>query len=261
MYDPPELRDAIDAWWSGLARALRREGIRAVPDRLTRGAPAQVLWGAPDLLITQVCGYPLVCGWADRFAYLATPHYAAPGCNGADYCSFIIVHADSPASSLEDLRGLSCAYNSRDSHSGYNVLRSTIAPLARSGRFFGAVVEAGSHAECTALVAHRQADVACIDAVTYALLTRLRPNVAGATRAIIATARAPGLPYVTRAGADGGLVARLRAGLATAAADPSLAAARTALLIDKIEVLPEARYAPIAEMEAESCRLGYPALA
>jgi hypothetical protein len=26
MYDWPEIREATDAWWAGLARAFRREG-------------------------------------------------------------------------------------------------------------------------------------------------------------------------------------------------------------------------------------------
>jgi hypothetical protein len=35
MYDWPEVREATDAWWAGLARHLRDAGFEA-PDRLTR---------------------------------------------------------------------------------------------------------------------------------------------------------------------------------------------------------------------------------
>jgi len=34
MYDPPELRAIVDAWWEALALAFRAEGIAGVPDRL-----------------------------------------------------------------------------------------------------------------------------------------------------------------------------------------------------------------------------------
>ncbi|MEO5766120.1 MAG: hypothetical protein ABIR52_12495, partial [Casimicrobiaceae bacterium] len=50
MYDPPELRQTVDLWWSGLARALRAEGIAEVPERLDRGVSFDALWSAPDLL-------------------------------------------------------------------------------------------------------------------------------------------------------------------------------------------------------------------
>ena len=37
MYDLPGLDAATDAWWAGLAAAFRAEGLREVPDNLTRG--------------------------------------------------------------------------------------------------------------------------------------------------------------------------------------------------------------------------------
>lgn len=36
MYDLPTCRKATDVLWAGKARALRREGLIDVPDRLTR---------------------------------------------------------------------------------------------------------------------------------------------------------------------------------------------------------------------------------
>src|SRR5437762_12982985 len=55
------------------------------------------------------------------------------------------------------------------------------------------------------------------------------------------TASAPGLPYATRIGAGVELVARLRAGLSRAFADPDLGHVRDALLIDGLEVRSEER--------------------
>ena len=56
MYDLPEVTAATDAWWAGLARAMRREGLSDVPDRLTRGPDVAELWRASDLLFSQTCG-------------------------------------------------------------------------------------------------------------------------------------------------------------------------------------------------------------
>jgi len=257
MYDPPELHAAVDEWWSGLARALRAAGVADVPDRLDRSRAAEALWDAPDLLLAQSCGYPLMRDWAGRLRYVATPCYAAPGCAGAAYCSWIVVGADSPAQAVADLRGARCSINGRNSHSGFNALRALVAPLARDGRFFGAVAISGSHAESLAQVARGEADVAAIDCVTHALLARCRPAVAARTRILARTAGAPSLPYVTRAAASDDLVARLRDGLAAAFADPALAAARAALLLADLAVIPVEDYAGMLAMAEEAAHRGY----
>lgn|SRR6185436_17773355 len=257
MYDPPELRAIVDAWWEALALAFRAEGIAGVPDRLDRSLPLDALWGSPDLLLTQTCGYPLFGSHADRLAYVATPRYAADGCAGADYCSWIVVNAGSTARSVDDLRGTRCSISARISHSGYNALRGLIAPLATDGRFFGSISLSGGHAESLAQLACGEVDVAAIDCITYALLGRCRPEVVAATRVIGRTMSAPGLPYATRIDAAPDLVRRLRAGLARAFNDPALRPLREALLIDGLDVLNPAAYGCMAELENEARQRRY----
>jgi len=257
MYDPPELRESVDAWWRGLAAAFRAEGIADVPERLDRDTPVEALWRAPDLLFAQACGYPLLGGWSGHLQYLLTPRYRARGCDGASYRSWIVVPATSRATSLEDLRGARCSINGRISHSGYNALRALVAPLARDGAFFGAVRVSGSHAESFAEVARGDADVAAIDCVSYALFARCRPEVAAATRILDSTAPAPGLPYVTRLDARPELHERLGAGLRRAFAEPHLAKVRDALLIDGFDVLPVDSYRCMSEMEEAARRSRY----
>ena len=257
MYDPPELHSTVDAWWNGLSRAIRAEGVEDVPDELDGNLSLDALGGAPDLLLTQTCGYALTGRWASRLRYLATPRHAAAGCNGSSYCSWIVVSADSRARGIEDLRGARCSINQRISHSGYNALRALIAPLARDGRFFGSVSESGGHAESLAQLERGEVDVAAIDCVTHALLRRCRPHLIAATRIVGRTRQAPGLPYATRFNASPGLVRKLRAALARASHDPDLRAVRAELLIAAFDVLPSGSYACMAQMEAEAKRQGY----
>lgn len=257
MYDPPELHATVDAWWRGLARAFRAEGIPDVPDSLERDLSLDALWGAPDLLLTQTCGYPLFGSWEGRLQYLATPRYAAPGCVGTSYCSWIVVPADSPAQNIEDLRGARCSISGRHSHSGYNALRALIAPLARDGRFFGSVGVSGGHSASLDQLGRGAADVAAIDCVTHALLSRCRPHAIAATRIIGRTASSPGLPFATRIDAGPELIRRLRAGLLRAMADPELRLLREVLLIEGLEVLDAVAYRGMAEMENEARRQGY----
>lgn len=257
MYDPPELHATVDAWWRGLARAFRAEGIADVPDVLDRRLSLDALWGAPDLLFTQTCGYPLTGVWADRLQYVATPRYAAAGCEGPSYCSWIVVSADSPARDLRELRGAHCSINGRISHSGYNALRALVAPLARDGKFFGRVSVSGGHAQSVAQLARGEVDVAAVDCVSYALFRKCRPREVAATRIIGRTRTAPGLPYAIRIDAGADVVSQLRAALVRAFADPSLRTVRETLLLDGLDILPPGAYRCMAEMEAEAGRQGY----
>ena len=257
MYDPPEMRPAVDAWWDGVASALRAEGVPDVPDRLDRDLPFDVLWSAPDLLLAQACGFPLVGAWAGQLEYLVTPRYAAPGCEGSSYCSFIVVAADSPARCIDELRGARCSINSRISHSGFNALRAHVAPLARGGAFFGSVALSGGHWESLNEIVRGTADVAAIDCVSYELFRRCRPETAAATRVVGRTQYAPGLPYVTRIGAAKALRDRLVAGLLRAFADPSLADVRAELLITGVEVLPVAQYRCMTDRAEDARRRRY----
>ena len=257
MYDLPELREATDAWWSGVARALRREGVEDVPDTLTRSRYTEDIWRREDLLLSQTCGYDLIDGWKSRLTYVATPCYAAPGCEGSLYSSVIVVPATSPVRHLEDLRGLRCAINGFGSHSGCNALRATIAPLARGGRFFGSVTVSGSHTQSLKMLEQGQADVVAIDCIIYALMARLFPWLPERVRAIGKTASAPVGPYVTRSGVPHELLSALRRGLVDAMQDPSLAPAREALLLQGMEVLTLEHYSRLERMRTRALALSY----
>lgn len=257
MYDLPEIAAATDAWWCGLARAFRQEGLAEVPDRLTRGGDPVAHWSSADLLFGQTCGYPLVHALAGRVALVATPCYRAAGCAGALYCSMVVVSADSAVTELAQLRGATCAVNGRDSQSGYNALRALVAPLSRDGRFFGRVVTSGGHRASLERVAGGGADVAAIDCVTYALLARHAPAALDGIRVLCRSATAPGLPYVTADATGPEGLRRLRAGLHRALDDPSLAAVRDDLLLEGVEELPLAAYDRVTELEAAALATAY----
>lgn len=250
MYDLPEAAAATAAWWHGLARAFRAEGIADVPERLTANPPLPEHWLRSDLLFSQTCGYPLTHALAGLVRLVATPCHAAPGCDGPRYRSLLIVAAESRAETLDELRGMRCAFNDTDSQSGCNVLKAVIAPLARDGRFFRETIRTGGHRASIAAVQSGTADICAVDCVTHALLARHAPAAVGGTRVLCDTPAAPSLPYVTAGNADDDLVARLRAGLISALADPSLAAARDDLLIAGAEVLALEAYGAMLDMEA-----------
>ncbi len=261
MYDMPEIREATDAWWAGLARAFREEGVADVPDRLVREGHYHQPWSAPDLLFSQTCGYPLVFEFSGVLRPLATPCYAVPDTLGHTYYSHIVARADDPAQGLDAFRGRIAAINNWDSQSGMSALRHAVAPLARDGRFFGQVIETGGHRASIAAITKGEADVAAIDCVTFALAQRYTPRKLDGLKVLGRSARVPGLPYVCPHAAGDDLVRRLRAGIARAMEDQDLAETRAALLITSVVEVEHADYAMIDALEREATANGYPTLA
>ncbi len=260
MYDLPGLRAATDAWWRGLAGALAAAGVEDPPVALSRDRSIPELLHDPALLLGQTCGYPLTHDLAEVVKLVATPVYGCEGCEGPRYRSAFVVRADEPAESLEALRGRRVAINARTSQSGYNCLRHAVSALAGGAAFFSQVVETGAHGASLAAVRESLADLAATDCVTLALMRRTEPAAFEGLRVLDWSAPAPGLPYVTRADAAPELVERLQAGLAAAAADPALAAAREALCLEGFELLPLEAYRVIDEMEQAARDSGYPDL-
>lgn len=260
MYDLPELEAATDAWWAGLRRHFAAQGLRDLPERLNRaGDPVERL-KANGLIFAQTCGFPLTHKLKEHVQLVATPRFAAPGCAGATYVSWIVVRRDDPAKTLADLRGRRVVFNDDGSQSGYNTLRQMIAPLASNNRFFGTACESGAHRNSLAMVKAGAADVAAIDCVTFALIARCAPEEVENVRVLCASGTAPGLPYVTAAGTPSADVQRLRDGIAAAFVDPALAPTRAALLLEGCEILPLSAYEVIPAMEAAAVATGYPRL-
>ena len=257
MYDMEELRPQTDALWQHLAGAMRRAGVDDVPDSLTRANSLGSLWSRSDLLLSQTCGYPLVRKYRTVLQPVATPRYSAPGCRGSEYCSAIVVRADNESRDVSSLRGAVCAANSPMSQSGYNALRSLVAPLAKHGRFFSEVKITGSHPASIEAVASGKADVCAVDCVSHALLARYRPSALNGTRVMTFTPCCPGLPLVTRANLHPEQFRRLRIAVHDALTDAAGESIRKALLIEGVDDLEFEDYQVVLEMESAAGECGY----
>jgi ABC-type phosphate/phosphonate transport system substrate-binding protein len=217
---------------------------------LSRTADYDSQWQRPDFFFGQACGYDVQIANARRLAVVATPCYVAPGCIGSTYRSFVVVRDDSPLECLADLRGTRCVINTPTSHSGMNILRSLVAPMHADGRFFQSVKISGSHERSLRMILRREVDVAAIDCVTHALLVRHRPSEIEGTRVLMSTQEVPAPPFVTGLAAGRKWLPRMRRALHRALDQAALAEAKAALLLDRIEVLPDEAYSPIAAIAA-----------
>ncbi len=261
MYDLPELQAATDAWWSVIARHLRRVGIADVPDALTRNRPMAETWRDPALLLTQTCGYPLTHDHADDLTAVAVPDYRAEGCGGGLYRSAFVVRSDDSAARLEDLRGRRVAANGPDSQSGCNALRAAVSEIAGGDRFFGSVCWSGAHRRSLALVRAGKADIAAIDGVTLALIGDVAPQEIAGLRVLAWSAATPALPYAVRKTLDVDTRTRVTRALLAAADDPDGAAARDTLRLAGLSPAADADYAVMVGLREAAEARGYPLLA
>ncbi|MFM0101125.1 PhnD/SsuA/transferrin family substrate-binding protein [Paraburkholderia nemoris] len=218
-----------------------------------------VWWRRPNLLISQTCGYPLTHGLHEQVQLIATPRFVAPGCEGAHYSSVLVTRKDAQFDTLAACRGARAAYNQDDSNSGMNVFRHAVAPLARAGAFFSAVVRTGSHLGSLQAVIEDRADVAAIDCVTFAFVCDELPELARQVRQIGVTAASPGLPLIASRAVPLATIEALRGALNEALAIRPERAKR--LRLQGFSTLSIADYERIDQLENEARALGYAHLA
>jgi len=246
--------DLLGAVIGGLRQRGWTEPMRIVPP------PDDLMawWRAPDLLLSQTCGYPLVTELAHAVRVLAVAGFDLPGCEGIDYRSLILVPQQG-ARSLQALRGAVAVINQPHSHSGMNALRHTIAPLARDGRFFSRVMVSGSHLASIAALRQGQADVAAVDCATFGLAARAAPGLLAGVRPLQATAAAPGLPLITSRTVTEAQAQDLQGVLLALHEEaPSVLGA---LSIARLHAVDLATYAPVRRQAQEAAQVGYPVLA
>ncbi|MBA3908851.1 MAG: hypothetical protein C0524_02975 [Rhodobacter sp.] len=192
MYDAGPAMAANDRLWALVRDRLRGQGI-AAPDALTRGEAAYwPAWEAPDLLLSQTCGYPFRARLHGRVAYVGTPDYGVEGCPPGHYRSVFVVRADDPRHGVADFDGAPFAYNEALSQSGWAAPQSHAAKLELH---LPPVVKTGGHRLSALAVAEGRADIAALDAVTWALLQGEDP-VTDRLRVVGTTDPTPGLPFI-----------------------------------------------------------------
>ena len=243
MYDWPELREATDAWWAGIARHLGVNG------QLHRGTDHTAPWRQTDLLFSQTCGYPFTHEFRGKLKLVATPHYAVDGCVGPNYQSIVFARRTAP---LGNFRGTIAAVNNPDSMSGMLALQLVFGPLAKGGRFFAGAIETGGHVASLIAVRDGKADVCAADAVCVALARRHRPDCLESLVEIARSPLVPALPYVTISGD----VTRLRGALAAVFADPAMQKIRDQLFLTGYSPLDPRAYDLITDLETTMQRAG-----
>lgn len=254
MYLAP--RDALEAFWAAVREATRAHTDAPLPERLTWPADLHSHWLSPGLVLSQSCGYPLTHRLAGRVRLLGSFCYGVPGAQGVGCSSQLVKRRGDPRQTLADFRGGTVAFNAPDSQSGHNALRALVAPLAVGGRFFSAAVETGAHLASLDTVRRGEADLAAIDAVTWALALAAQPALREALVVFAQTDPYPGLPLISSLHTPDALAGALQAALHSVCTSPALAGLREPLRIQGFEATTLGAYQVCPAMEAEAAALG-----
>lgn len=193
MYDPPALHGANDRFWQGIRARLGRG-----PQTLDRHSDPWDTWQSPDLLFAQTCGMPYRTSLHGKVRLVGTPDYGIEGCPPGFYNSVFVVRADDPRQTETAFGGARFAYNDGVSQSGW---AAPIVHLRARGVHVGDLVQTGAHASSAQAVADGDADLAGLDALTWALLKTYDP-IADQLRVLARTTPTPGLPYITALNED-----------------------------------------------------------
>lgn len=232
MYPFTAVRAATDQLWAAV-----REHLGWGPAGLDWTLLTPEVWHHPQLLVAQACGWPLVTDLADLVAVVGTFDYDVPGAEHGHYRSVLVAR---DAATLDELRArpkVAAAVNGFDSLSGWISLQHTWGGSPSA-------LETGAHLESVRAVAEGRAEVASIDAVSWALLETIEPELTGRLHVIDHGPMVPCLPLVT-GWHNSAQVPALRAAFAAAVAEPGLQPALAQLRIRGFVTLGFTDYAPL----------------
>ncbi len=216
MYDRTETQAAHDRLWDLIRDGLRARGV-AAPQALTRGDGAfWPAWEAPDLVLSQTCGYPYRARLHASVTLIGAPDLGLPDCPPGHYNSVFVVRRDDARQTVADFARARFAYNDPLSQSGWAAPQTHAQGL---GFLFAPHLQSGGHRLSAQAVTQGDADIAAMDALTHALCQRYDPFMSG-LREIGRTAPTPALPYIAARGADAkATLAALRAAIAALTED------------------------------------------
>jgi len=167
----------LDALGKGLSEALGF-GVEFEQRRTYEEVTGLLLQGAVDA--AWLCGFPYL-QHESELAVVAVPLWQGRPL----YQSYLIAHADDPATGLADLRGGVHAFSDPDSNSGYLV---TVTDLIRMGEapgaFFGRTIFTYGHRNVVRAVASGLTRSGSVDGYVWEALARRETALTRATKVI-----------------------------------------------------------------------------
>lgn len=244
MYPFDSVRDALDRLWP-----LIRQHLGFGPDALAWDVDLHSSWQRPDLLLGQTCGWPLVSQLGESVEVIGVFDAAVPEARDGTYRSVLVSSSPAPLDVQLANADLRLAVNNDDSLSGYVSLRTV---CAQHGRRVDAPIFTGAHLASVRSIASAQADLASVDAVSWALICQSEPDLVEGLHVVGHGPRVPCLPLICAAGSispDGRPLAdQLRHAVAAACREPAATDLLTSMLARGFVAKSAADYAPLRRL-------------
>jgi len=169
------------------------------------------------------------------------------------YHAYIIVPKDSPARSLDDLKGKRFAFTDPLSNTGKLVPEYI---LKRKGQtpesFFGTVVYSGTHDKSISAVSQGLVDGASVDSLIWEYANRTRPELTAKTRIIQKSEPYAIPPFVVRPGIAPEIKQKLKSIMINAHTDPTGKAILDNMMIERFEQIDDKAYDSIRAMKRQT---------
>jgi ABC-type phosphate/phosphonate transport system substrate-binding protein len=240
MYPFEPLRPAWEELWAAV-----HERLPWTPATLVWTADVRSCWIDPACTVSHACGWPVATELGGVVRVVGAFTFALAGTDGHRYRS-VIVAGDARPLVDRSLEQTVAAVNSDDSLSGSVSLGVAATGDARG--WPGPVRWTGSHLASVRAVQEGEADIACIDALTWHHVGRCFPELAGGLTGIGHGPWVPSPPIVTPVATAPDRVVALREAFASAMADPVTAEARRTLALDSLVALDEREYEPLLRL-------------
>jgi len=261
MYDAAPAARA--AWHALLQAAHARAGLEIRFVEHGWPTPIGELWDRPGLCGAFMCGWPFATALRAGRAYTAIAGVvpAWPAYRGLPrYRSEFLVRVDSPWRTLADATGSRYGWMVRDSQSGWNAPRATLARRIPPGgsRFAESKGPYGNPRGLLRALVDKQIDLTAVDGWYLDLLRAHDPDTLAGLRTLAYTPWTPNPLLVAGPDVDPAVAARLSRALLILHEDP-----RDASLLRNAHVArfvrPEpARYGALIDMEQAALARGYP---
>jgi len=217
---------------------VQRRGYAETNDLLLRG----------EVDFAFICSGPFAAGRAQGLSLVAVPAIEGE----PSYRSLILVRADDPARSIEDLRGSSFAFVDPLSFTGRVYPESVVAPLSRKGEaFFGRTVFSHSHSDSIGMVAGARVRAAAVEDIVFNYLARRARDGLAGLRVLHSSPPFAAPPVVASPRISVEAREHLRAVLLSMHESPEGNEVLQALGFSRFVLVPESAYDEIGRMRAK----------
>jgi len=171
--------------YEGISRYIGEQ--TGLPTRLVVGdSPEELSSGQVD--VGFMCGLPysLMARRKDAPIEVLAAPVLLPERYGVEprYFSDVVVRRDSPFASFEDLRGRVWGYNERTSHSGWNLVCSSLYRRGLGLDYFSYMCKTGSHLASLHMLERGEIDAAAIDSHVFDVARLRQPDLDARLRVI-----------------------------------------------------------------------------